>query len=223
MNSKVSVEIFGPSLSDISLTVFNSRNDVRFEEEVTLDSTGHAEYLLDLSGYKKGNYYLVLNHASEETIEEFTVGLGVGTDPIEIIIDDNYYNLGETVFLIGKSSDMAQILIELFDPTGEIVDVIEHYTDTDGKFSYQLEIPLGKQSGVWTIKASNGERISDVTFEVVTDDKILTIQVDKEEPYSQEEGPAPPEEPFVPEEEPLLPEEQPSLPEQPFEGEPESW
>ncbi|MHA7734028.1 hypothetical protein [Nitrosopumilus sp. S6] len=187
LNSKVSVEIFGSSSSNISLTVFNSRNDIIFEEEVTLDSTGHAEYLLDLSDYKKGNYYLVLNHASEETIEEFTVGLGVGTDPIEIIIDDNYYNLGETVFLIGKSSDMTQILIELFDPTGEIVDMIEYYTDTDGKFSYPLEIPLGKQSGVWTIKTSNGERVSEVTFEVVTDDKILTIQVDKEEPYSQGE------------------------------------
>lgn len=187
LNSKVSVEIFGSSSSDISLTVFNSRNDIRFEAEVTLDPTGYAEYLLDLSGYKKGNYYLVLNHASEETIEEFTVGLGVGTDPIEIVIDDNYYHLGETVFLIGKSSDMTQILIELFDPIGEIVDVIEYYTDTDGKFSYPLEIPLGKQGGVWTIKTSNGERTADVTFEVVTDDKILTIQVDKEEPYTQGE------------------------------------
>ncbi|KEQ56910.1 hypothetical protein SCCGRSA3_02057 [Marine Group I thaumarchaeote SCGC RSA3] len=187
LNSKASVEIFGPSSSDISLAVFDSRNDVRFEETIPLDSTGYAEYLIELSGYKKGNYYLVLNHASEETIEEFTVGLGVGIDPIEIIIDDNYYNLGETVFLIGKSSDMTQILIELFDPTGEIIDVVEYYTDRDGKFSYPLEIPLGKQSGLWTVKVSNGERISEVTFEVVTDDKILTIQVDKDEPYIQGE------------------------------------
>lgn len=182
-NSKASIEIFGPSSADISLAVFDSRNDVRFEETIPLDPTGHAEYLLDLSGYKKGNYYLVLNHASEETIEEFTVGLGIGIDPIELTIDDNYYNLGETVLLIGKSSDMAQILIELFDPTGEIVDIVKYYTDKDGKFSYPLEIPLGKQNGLWTIKASNGERISEMTFEVITDDKILTIQVDKEEPY----------------------------------------
>ncbi|KER05435.1 hypothetical protein AAA799E16_01926, partial [Marine Group I thaumarchaeote SCGC AAA799-E16] len=60
-------------------------------------------------------------------------------------------------------------------------------TDRDGKFSYPLEIPLGKQSGLWTVKVSNGERISEVTFEVVTDDKILTIQVDKDEPYIQGE------------------------------------
>lgn len=187
LNSEVSVEIFGSSLSEISLTVFNSRNDIRFEEEVTLDPTGHAEYLLDLSGYKKGNYYLTLNHASEETIEEFTVGLSTGVDPIEITIDDNYYNLGETVFLIGKSSDDAQILIELFESTGEIIDIVEYYTDKDGKFSYPLEIPLGKQSGLWTIKVSNGERISETTFEVITEDKILTIQVDKDEPYTQGE------------------------------------
>ena len=182
-NSEASVEIFGPSSSDISLMVFDSRNDVRFEETIRLEPTGYAEYLLDLSGYKKGNYYLVLNHASEETIEEFTVGLGVGTDPIEIMIDDNYYSLGETVLLIGKSSDNAQILIELFDPTGEIVDIVEYYTDKDGRFSYPLEIPLGKQSGLWTVKVSNGERISETTLEVVTDDKILTIQVDKDEQY----------------------------------------
>ena len=184
-NSKASIEISGPTLSNISLTVFDSRNDVRFEDTVSLDSEGHAEYLLDLSGYKKGHYYLVLDHASEETVEEFTVGLGVGTGPVEFTIDDNYYNLGETVLLAGKSSENAQILIELFDPTGKKVDVAEYYTNNDGKFSYPLEIPLGKQIGLWTVKVSNGERDSKETFEVIADDKILTIHVDKEEPYTQ--------------------------------------
>ena len=165
-DSKASIEIFGPNSENISLTVFDSHDDVLFEDTVLLDKTGHAEYLLDLSGYKRGNYYLVLNHASEETIEEFTVGLSIGTTPIEIQVDDNYYKIGETVILIGESSDNTQILIELVDPIGEVIDEIDYYTDDDGKFTYQLELSLGKQSGFWTVKVSNGERISEVIFEV---------------------------------------------------------
>lgn len=130
---------------------------------------------------------MVLSHASEETIEEFTVGLSVGTDPIEIKIDNNYYKIGETVILIGKSSENAQILIELIDPTGEVIDKIEYYTDDDGKFTYPLDLSLGKQTGLWTVKVSNGERMSEVTFEVIGDEKILTVHLDKEEPYTHGE------------------------------------
>ncbi|MCV0431130.1 hypothetical protein [Nitrosopumilus sp.] len=182
-DSKASIEIFGPVSSNISLTVFDFRDNVRFEDTILLDKTGYAEYLLDLSGYKKGNYYLALNHASEETIEEFTVGLGVGTAPIEIQVDDNYYKIGETVLLIGKSSDNTRIRIDLIDPTGEVIDKIEYYTDNDGKFTYPLELSLGKQNGLWRIQVSNGERLSEVTFEVVGEEKILTVKLDKDEPY----------------------------------------
>lgn len=169
------------------MIVLDSRDNVRFEENILLDSTGYAEYLLDLSGYKKGNYYLVLNHASEETVEEFTVGLSIGTATIEIQLDDNYYNTGETAILFGKSSPNFQILIELIDPAGKVVDIVEYYTDKDGKFTRPLEIPLEKQSGVWTVQVSNGERVSEVTFEVVSNKKNLTIQLDKEEPYTHGE------------------------------------
>ncbi|MGY5152514.1 MAG: hypothetical protein ACW9XA_09645 [Candidatus Nitrosopumilus sp. bin_6a] len=187
LNSETSIEIFGPVSSDISMTILDSRDNVRFEETILLDSTGYAEYLLDLSGYKKGNYYLVLNHASEETVEEFTVGLSIGTATIEIQLDDNYYSTGETVILFGKSSPFFQILIELIDPAGKVVDIVEYYTDKDGKFTRPLEIPLEKQSGVWTVQVSNGERVSKVSFEVVSNKKNLTIQLDKEEPYTHGE------------------------------------
>lgn len=182
-DSNASIEIFGPISAKISLTVYDSRDNVRFEDKVLLDKKGHAEYLLDLSGYKRGNYYLVLNYASEETIEEFTVGLSKGISPIDIKIDDNYYKIGETVLLSGKSSDNTKILIELIDPTGEVIDKIEYYTDNDGKFTYPLELSLGKQNGLWTVKVSNAERISELTFEVVGKEKILTVQLDKKEPY----------------------------------------
>lgn len=64
-----------------------------------------------------------------------------------------------------------------------MVDIVEYYTGNDGKFVRPLEIPLEKQSGVWTVQVSNGERVSQVTFEVVSDKKNLTIQLDKEGPY----------------------------------------
>ena len=187
LNSNASIEIFGPVSSDTYMTILDARNNVRFEDTIPLDSTGYAEYLLDLSGYKKGNYYFVLNHASEETVEEFTVGLNIGTAPIEIQLDDNYYNSGETAILIGKSSDDSQILIELIDSVGKVVDIVEYYTDKDGKFTRPLEIPLDKQSGVWTVQVSNGEIVSKVTFELVSNKKNLTIQLDKEEPYTHGE------------------------------------
>ena len=184
-DSKASIEIFGPESSDLSLTVFDSHDDVRFDDTIPLDQTGYAEYMLDLSGYKRGIYNLALSHASEETVEEFTVGLRTGNVPIEIKVDDNYYKIGETVILIGESSDYTQILIELIDPTGEVIDKIEYYTDKDGKFTYPLELSLGKQNGLWTVRVSNAERLSEVTFEVVGEEKIPTIQLDKDEPYAQ--------------------------------------
>jgi len=95
--------------------------------------------------------------------------------------------LGGTVLLIVESSDNTQILIELIDPTGEVIDKIEYYTDKDGKFTYPLKLSLEKQSRLWTVQVSNKERISKVTFEVIRDEKILTIQLDKEEPYTHGE------------------------------------
>ena len=184
LHSQVMIEIFGPGSSNLSLTVLDSHDHVIFEDMVLLDQAGYAEYSLDLGGYKKGVYNFMLTHASEETIEEFTVGLRIGTSPIEVKLDDNYYKIGETVLLTGKSSDYAQILIELIDPTGEIIDKIEYYTDGDGKFTYPLEISLGKQTGLWEIRVSNGERVSEITFDVIGDEKNITIKLDKEKPYN---------------------------------------
>lgn len=183
LNSQATLEVFGPSSANLFLTILNSNDQMRFEDRIHLDPTGNAEYLLDLSGYKKGAYYIVMTYASEQTIEEFTVGLSNGTAPIEIILYDNYYKLGETVTLIGESTDNTQILIELIDPSGEIIDKIEYYTDDDGKFVYPLEISLGKQIGIWKIQVSNAENISELIFEVIDETTMLTIHLDKDGPY----------------------------------------
>jgi len=183
LNSQATLEIFGPSSSNLLLTILDIRDDIRFEDTILLEPTGFAEYSLDLSGYKKGVYSVVVTHASEETIEEFTVGLRNGIVPIEITLTDNYYKIGETALVLGKSSDDAQILIELIDPSGKIIDKIEHYTDGDGKFSYLLTIPLGEQIGIWKVQVSTGDRISELPLEVIKEIKSLTVQLDMEEPY----------------------------------------
>lgn len=183
LNSQATLEVFGPSSAKLSLTILNSKNQIQFEDTINLDATGNAEYLLDLSGYKKGVYSIVMNYGSEETHEEFTVGLSTRTAPIEITIVDNYYKLGETVILFGESTEYTKILIKLIDPDGEIIDKIEYYTDDDGKFTYALKISLGKQTGTWKIQVSNAAIISELTFEVIDETTSLTIKLDKEGPF----------------------------------------
>lgn len=183
LNSKAILELYGPNSSNLSLTVINPQNHLFFFDTVDLDSTGFAEYKLDLSGYKTGVYSIVMTYASEETIEEFTVGLGNGTKPMEITLDDDYYKLGETATVFGTTEYNIRILIEVIDPSGETIDQTEYYSDNDGKFVYPIEISLGKQTGTWKVFVSNAEYSSKLNFEVVDETPILTIKLNEEGPF----------------------------------------
>jgi len=184
LNSQAILEIFGPSSANLSLTILDSRNHIQLEDTINLEPTGYAEYLLDLSGYKKGIYTVETKYATERTDKKFTVGLRLGTTPIEIVVDDDNYNLGETITLIGESTPNAQILIELIDSGGKIIHKIDHYTNDDGKFMKIVKIPFDKQAGTWKIQASNAERIAEINFEVIGNEPPLIIQLDTQGPYT---------------------------------------
>lgn len=184
-NSQATLEILGPDSSNISMAVFNFREQTVFKDTIQLGPEGSAEYSINLSDFEIGAYSIMFTHGSEEIIEEFTIGLRTSNTPIEINLIEDTYDPGEPVFLFGETSDNTLILIEMMDSNGEKIDKIEYYTDRNGKFSYPLNVPHGKQSGTWKVQVSSGTNISEISFDVKDTVNVMTLELDKEGSYTQ--------------------------------------
>jgi len=185
LNSQATLEIFGPSFSKISMTVLNSHNQKQFEDEIEFGPQGHVEYLLDLSEYGIGVYTVVFSHGTEEITEKFTVGLRTGTAQIETFLAGDSYKPGDSLLLYGTSSRNTLLLLEVIDPLGKVTKKIQHHTDINGEFSYKFEIPANAKHGIWKIAVSNSVQMSEVGFDVGDGTKSLTLELDKDTPYSQ--------------------------------------
>jgi len=167
------IEIQGPASSTISLLIVDPSDKNKFTDTIILEPDGQSNYELDLTGYSSGVYTAVLTRANTQTSEIFSVGLLTGSGEIKVRSTKDTYQPGESILILGDSSENVLLTLELRDPDGEVVKTKETFTNKDGVFSESsLRIPLDAPIGVWTIHAQSGPNF---------DDYEITVQADIEE------------------------------------------
>lgn len=184
INSAVTVEIYATPSSNVELSILDSSERTKFQGIVESGLTGYAEYIIDLQDYSTGVYSLVLTHGTEEVSEDFGVGLEIAKKPIALTLVKDSFVPDDVVLVFGTSSQNSFIELDLIAPNDDLIHEIESYTDTSGKLSSKFTIPKIALSGEWKIKATSGTITSEIIFDVTDSSTPLTLELDKNEPYT---------------------------------------
>ena len=167
------LEIQGPPSATVSLLIVDPSDQNKFTDSIVLRPDGQRNYELDLTGYSSGVYTAVITRANSQTSDIFSVGLLTGSGEINARTTKDAYQPGESILVLGESSENILLTLELRDPDGEVVKTKETFTNKDGVFSEGgFRIPLEAKVGTWTIHAQSGPNFDDVE---------ITVQGDSEE------------------------------------------
>ena len=128
---------------------------------------GVKSYELDLTGYSSGVYTVVLSRGNAQTEEVFSVGLQMGSGPLEIGTTKNEYKPGDPILILGDSGENILVTLTLFDPDGNKIKTKQTFTNKDGKLSEtSFRIPVDAESGTWKLRASSGPNLDIIEFDV---------------------------------------------------------
>jgi hypothetical protein len=135
---------------------------------ITLQPDGRGTYQLDLEGYASGVYTAVISKAGDESQEVFTVGLQTGSGEIEAKITKPSYLPGDSILLLGDTSENVLLTVSLMDPDGNIIKEKESFSDKNGKITESsLRIPTDAKHGMWKINVKSGANFDIVEFQVL--------------------------------------------------------
>ena len=174
------LDIQGPPSATISLLIVDPSDKDKFSDTVILGPDGQSTYELDLKGYSSGVYTAVITRGNSQTSDVFSVGLITGSGEIEVRTTKDNYQPGETILVLGDSSENILLTLELLDPEGTVVKSKETFTNKDGVFSESsFRIPLDADPGKWTIHARSGPNFDETEITVVGDvEEGMVILID---------------------------------------------
>ena len=153
---------------------------------INLQEDGRATYQLDLSGYTSGIYTAVVQKGNSQSSETFSIGLQLGSGPIDAKTTQIEYNQGERILLLGSTNPNVLLKVTLVNPQGIEIKEISVPSNNDGSFTVdQLKIPSNAVTGEWRIKVASGSNLDIIQFNVVSinSEKIgITVTEDIEIP-----------------------------------------
>jgi len=136
--------------------------------EVKLQEDGRATYELELQGYGSGIYTAVAQKGNAQSSEKFSVGLQLGSGPINAQTTQSEYNQEERILLIGSTNANVLLTAALIDPNNVEIKSIEIPSKSDGSFKVdQFKIPKNAIAGTWKINVSSGSNLVKAEFEVI--------------------------------------------------------
>jgi len=122
---------------------------------------------LDLSGYTSGIYTAVAKISGSQSSEIFSVGLQVGSGPIDAKTTQTEYQQGERILLLGSTKPNTLMTATLVDPNGMKVKTVEMPSNNIGTFTEErLRIPSNGEPGLWTINVASGTNLDTVELNV---------------------------------------------------------
>ena len=164
------LEIQGPASATVSLLIVDPSDKNKFSDTIILGPDGQSNYELELAGYSSGVYTAVITRGNSQTSDIFSVGLLTGSGEINVRTTKDGYKPGESILVLGESSENVLLTLELRDPDGDIVRTKETFTNKDGVFSEDsFRIPLEAVIGTWTLHAQSGPNFDDVEITIKGD------------------------------------------------------
>ena len=134
---------------------------------IQLREDGRGEYNLDLSGYISGIYTAVAKKSGSQNSEKFSVGLQLGSGPIDAKITQTEYEQGERILLLGSTKSNTLMTATLVDPNEIKIKTVEVASNSEGTFTEErLRIPSNGEPGLWKINVASGSNLDTVEFNV---------------------------------------------------------
>jgi len=147
---------------------------------IELQEDGRITYELDLSDYTSGIYTAVIQKGNSQSSEKFSVGLQLGSGPIQIQTTQTEYNQGQRILLLGSTNPNVLLSVMLVNPQGVEVKKLDVPSKNDGTFTVDsFKIPSNAMIGEWKIKANSGSNSDTAIVNVISsNDKTITITID---------------------------------------------
>ncbi|RCL29819.1 MAG: biofilm-associated protein [Nitrosopumilus sp.] len=167
------ISLLGKPSEILKIMIISPSGAITGEDiEVKLQEDGRATYELELVGYGSGIYTAVAQKGNAQSSEKFSVGLQLGSGPIDAQTTQTEYTQGERILLIGSTNPNVLLTVSLIDPNGVEMKSLEIPSKNDGTFTVDgFKIPKNGMTGTWKINASSGSNLAPVEFEVIAADK----------------------------------------------------
>ena len=162
------ISLLGKPSESLKIMIINPTGSISDKEiEVKLQEDGRAIYELELTGFTSGIYTAVAQKGTSQSSEMFSVGLQMGSGPIQVQTTQTQYTQGERILAIGSTNPNTLLNVELVDPNGIKIKKLEIPSKSDGTFKIEkLKIPRDAISGTWKINVSSGSNLDKAEFEV---------------------------------------------------------
>ena len=162
------ISLVGKPSDKITLMIITPSGSTQGTDEIIqLKSDGRGEYNLDLSGYTSGIYTAVAKISGSQSSEIFSVGLQVGSGPIDAKTTQTEYQQGERILLLGSTKPNTLMTATLVDPNGMKVKTVEMPSNNIGTFTEErLRIPSNGEPGLWIINVASGTNLDTVELNV---------------------------------------------------------
>ena len=182
LNSHAVMNIIGPQLTKLSITILDSNDSVKLTDSVMTTSSGKAKYTVDLTGLTSGIYRAAVSATNVQDAAKFSIGLETGSGPISLVTTQENYSPGESILIIGNTGSNAGLTLTLYDPSGNIVSKTETFSDSSGNFSTEnIGIPTDGSLGNWKITAHS--RLDSKSIEINVSVPMglgLTLQIEEQ-------------------------------------------
>ncbi len=183
LDSVAVMNIIGPQLTKLSVTVLDSNDNIKLTDSVTTTSSGKAKYAIDLTDLSAGIYRSAVSATNAQDAVKFSIGLETGSGPISLITTQENYSPGESILILGTTGNNARLTVTLYDPSGSIVSETETFSDGSGNFSTEnIGIPSDGSLGNWKITAHSRLDTKSVEINVSVPLGLgLTLQIEETE------------------------------------------
>jgi len=179
-SEKAIISLLGKPSAVLKMMIISPSGSIEGENIlINLQEDGRATHELDLSKYNSGIYTAVVQKDNSQSSETFSVGLQLGSGPINAKTTQTEYSQGDRILLLGSTNPNVLLKIELLNPQGVEIKKINVPSKNDGTFTVdQLKIPSNAMTGDWTINVSSGSNIDRIQIEVgSTNNKKIGIEV----------------------------------------------
>jgi len=180
-SEKAIISLLGKPSTVLKMMIISPSGSIIGEDIlIQLQEDGRTTYELELVGYDSGIYTAVVQKDNSQSSEKFSVGLQLGSGPINIQTTQTEYSQGERILLLGSTNPNVLLNIALVNPQGIEIKKLDVPSKNDGTFTVNsFKIPSNAMIGEWKIKASSGANIDTSKFNVISSDKkIIAITVE---------------------------------------------
>ena len=180
-SEKAIISVLGKPSDVVKMMIISPSGNISGDEiSIKLREDGRATYELDLTGYASGIYTAVIQKNNSQSSEKFSVGLQLGSGPIDAKTTQVEYTQGERILLLGSANANSLLNVILVDPNGIKIKEIQIPSKSDGTFTVdQLKIPSNGVLGIWEINVSSGSNLEIIEFNVISEKgQGLTVTIE---------------------------------------------